>query len=431
MIQTSAIAAAAYGVRLKDIESQLSLSNSSLEALKKKSKEPTIHDIVSKNGLDVVVQSLKKVSLPMLSGFFMHLRSYLENTWLDNKNNLIRGDERVLMLMNALMEVDANKLFVNNTELTARHKDETLRRLNELTLHVRESVTIGQLRDEHLIRVIPKRFNNPLMNLWAFVVDEEPIIKYKPISDYLAYTRKISGSHYSTVAAMGAIANPDIPEDEVQILKNWGRYLGMMAQMLNDMQDFLPLNELDLARGKSEVDAFADLQKGKLTLPVYDLLKGLSRDAMIDLCDDVESLKAYAQLVKEESPSSRKMVEAKSKAQVAAKNIRALAKKTGALQRTSDLIQGISKWAQENIAAEWYEGRRATPKLKEKQALLIRITDKDIRTNRILNAALRAGMIAEKPNDELYDLIDEDSAHILIMPDKKFLPKESWRKEIP
>jgi len=91
------------------------------------------------------------------------------------------------------------------------------------------------------------------------------------LDDYIDRCYKFTGRFMENIAKIGAILGK-ASEEQIEILGEYGKNMGIVVQIVNDIGDFVPPIEGNYDVEKIYQDQFSDMKQGKLTLPVYYVL---------------------------------------------------------------------------------------------------------------------------------------------------------------
>lgn len=220
------------GGRLRDMIVYLSLKSNGVKRL-------------NKNHLKVIA-----------SGEFYNMASYYQNWHLDDKKEIkTENDKKLCHIASHLFREIAEELILE-TDFDSKIKLKLLKELNE-------SNTAIQLGQEFGLNNL--NLNNPELDL----SDEEKMYEFCEKRCFLA-----SGRFYGYSFAMGAIM-ANAKEEIIDKFREIGNLFGTGGQIINDVGDFCLSKNIAKNPEKDYQDQFADLEKGMITLPIYELLKNM------------------------------------------------------------------------------------------------------------------------------------------------------------
>ncbi len=186
------------------------------------------------------------------AGEFYNIASYYENWHLDGKKEVKNEEEQKLCHISSHLFRELAAALITNTTFDPKIKVELLNEISESN----KSIQMGG----------------------ALEMDG---LSYKELSTldalehYQKYLRRcalITGRFYACSFALPPImAEKGIQETE--FFRKMGQKFGIMLQIINDVGDFCLDRDVASTPDKDYQDQFNDLEKGTLTLPVYELLK--------------------------------------------------------------------------------------------------------------------------------------------------------------
>lgn len=174
----------------------------------------------------------------------LNISTYIDNAVLDGKGEISSNG----CVSNYLI---AGRILRNLASKTLRdtHGHFDLERLLE---NIDLDIYVGQFADLNQIKYRRKNYENDK----AF------------LEDYIDRCYRFTGRFMENVCRIGAhltAAN----EEQVDALGEYGKNIGIMIQIINDIGDFVPPEERTYDVEKVYQDQYNDIKNGKLTLPVY------------------------------------------------------------------------------------------------------------------------------------------------------------------
>jgi hypothetical protein len=186
------------------------------------------------------------------SGEFYNMASYYQNWHLDNKKEIKTEDDKKLCHIASHYFREISESLILSTKFNEKIKLELLKEISESN----RAIQIGQ----------------------SFELNSLNINMLKQINDknikelYLKRCFLFSGRFYGCSFAMGPImAEKD--EKTISIFQKIGEFFGTGGQIINDVGDFCLSKNIAKNPEKDYQDQFADLEKGTITMPVYELSK--------------------------------------------------------------------------------------------------------------------------------------------------------------
>lgn len=190
------------------------------------------------------------------AGELLNLSSYQINTSFDNKCGVVTGEQKDLQVIFGMISLDAAYSLIHSTSLHVDKKLNILRLLSDAN----RSMYRGQYLD--LVELT-------LAN-GAHRLGHQAFLRR-----YLKRCDLLSGQVNRNLAAMGAIVADACSASRRQ-METFGLWLGRTLQVVNDAGDMIDV--LHKSRGKTDYqDKFSDLRNGRVTLPVYLLLRTTER----------------------------------------------------------------------------------------------------------------------------------------------------------
>ncbi len=174
-----------------------------------------------------------------------NISTYIDNGVFDGKGNLQEEDKNNYIIAARITRSIAS-------ELLRKQGSPEYSRLESLLHDIDISGYIGQYADLNQVKV--------------GVSDYDDVSEF--LEDYIRRCENLTGRFMGNVCRMGAILS-GASEEEVQALGEYGRCVGIIAQIMNDVGDFVPPKEGTYDVEKVYQDQFSDIMHGKLTLPVY------------------------------------------------------------------------------------------------------------------------------------------------------------------
>jgi geranylgeranyl pyrophosphate synthase len=199
---------------------------------------------------------VKKINLDhkrvIAAGEFYNMASYYQNWHLDNKKSVNTDfDAKLCHLASHLYREKAHEL-INKTSFETQIKLALLSDLSESN----KAIQKGQAFELAGARII----------------DQKNECFEKVLSNCLTRCKYMSGRFYGASFAMGPIMAKANKED-IDAFRQIGTEFGTGAQIINDVGDFCLVKSLVQLSEKDYQDQFADLVKGTMTLPIYELSK--------------------------------------------------------------------------------------------------------------------------------------------------------------
>ncbi|MBW2964505.1 polyprenyl synthetase family protein [Candidatus Woesearchaeota archaeon] len=210
---------------------------------------------------DVVVYlGLKSLGLDRLNavhyriiaaGELFNIASYYQNWHLDDKSEVrTEDDKKMCHIASHLFRESAHKT-INNSELGDRNKLKLLQALQRSNTAIQygQSLELSELN-----------FHNG--------AHKQAIESFLP--NYLKRCYWFSGVFYGASFAIAPIIL-DAGDEAVETYKHIGELFGTGGQIVNDVGDFCLSRQAAACVEKDYQDQFADLVKGTVTLPIWEL----------------------------------------------------------------------------------------------------------------------------------------------------------------
>jgi len=190
------------------------------------------------------------------AGELYNMASYYQNWHLDDKKEIkTENDKKLCHIASQLFRELAESLI-----LETKFKDSIkLRLLNELS-ESNKAIQFGQEFGLNFLNL-----NNDSLDLTKTDLIEQSCVKRA----YLA-----SGRFYGCSFAMGPIM-AEADDETIDKFRQIGNLFGTGGQMINDVGDFCLNKNIAKNPEKDYQDQFADLEKGMITFPIYELSKFL------------------------------------------------------------------------------------------------------------------------------------------------------------
>jgi geranylgeranyl pyrophosphate synthase len=186
----------------------------------------------------------------MAAGELYNMASYYQNWHLDDKKSVHDMTmAKLCHIASHLYREQAHALILE----TALPNDTRMCLLREIS-ESNKSIQVGQ----------------SLELAGSRIVDLSTACREAVVTMYRRRCYSMSGRFYGCSFAMGAIMSR-ANEQQVSLMRQIGEYFGTGAQMINDVGDFCLVPSLVQLAEKDYQDQFADLRKGTMTLPIYEL----------------------------------------------------------------------------------------------------------------------------------------------------------------
>lgn len=205
--------------------------------------------ILEAYGINEITEDHLKV---IAAGEFYNIASYYENWHLDGKKEVKNEEEQKLCHISSHLFRELAAELITNTSFDPKVKLELLNEISESN----KSIQIGGALE---------------MDGLSY----RELDTLDPLEHYQKYLRRcdlIAGRFYACSFALAPImAGKDTKE--IEFFRKMGRKFGVIVQIINDVGDFCLDRDTASTPDKDYQDQFNDLEKGTLTLPVYELLK--------------------------------------------------------------------------------------------------------------------------------------------------------------
>lgn len=222
----------------------------------KRNSKPIMRSTITKLFFDAFSKKEQDLSTAMAISEINNTYEYLVNILIDNKNGMLNGDRAEMIekiqtiCVTALMAREIQEKMVMDLNLSPEAKLRILSLGSEAMAKCAE----GQAIDVTLT----------LDKMDQFQSDEEYLSLYTKKSGYQ------TGCLYGWSAQIGAIM-AGASDTEIELAYKIGFEVGIGVHISNDLGDFAVI---DSSTGfKTYQDQFADLRNGRLSLPVYWVLK--------------------------------------------------------------------------------------------------------------------------------------------------------------
>ncbi|MFT4326303.1 MAG: polyprenyl synthetase family protein [Candidatus Woesearchaeota archaeon] len=189
------------------------------------------------------------------AGELYNMASYYQNWHLDDKSHITSEVDKKLCHIASHIFRELAHQEIYETGFDDSVKLELLHEIHNSNM----AIQIGQAQE-----LTDLTYQN---NVHA--LDKETFVK-----EYAKRCYLFSGRFYGTSFAMGAIMAKK-PKELVNKYGKIGELFGTGGQMINDTGDFCMAKEIANCPEKDYQDQFADLVKGTITLPIYELAKYL------------------------------------------------------------------------------------------------------------------------------------------------------------
>lgn len=188
------------------------------------------------------------------AGEFYNLASYYQNWHLDDKKNITTENDKKMCHIASHFFRDLSEKIINDTKFNDQIKIRLMKEISESNTAVQkgQSFELNELT---------------INNLEKYQSDQKLFLR-----DYQKRCFLFSGKFYGCSFAMGPIM-AGLKDEQINKFKYIGELFGTGGQMINDVGDFCLSKNISHNVEKDYQDQFADLIKGTLTLPVYELLK--------------------------------------------------------------------------------------------------------------------------------------------------------------
>jgi len=174
----------------------------------------------------------------------LNISTYIDNALFDNKNEIKAKEVTNYVIAARILRNRASYLL---RELGNKNYERIEACLNEID----HDVYVAQYQD-----------SNQIVKGVNFRTFKHFLEEYTKRCEYL------TGRFIENVARIGAIL-ADAPQDKVETIGSYGRSIGIIIQIMNDLGDFVPVESENFDVEKSYQDQFSDIRMGKLTLPSY------------------------------------------------------------------------------------------------------------------------------------------------------------------
>lgn len=177
----------------------------------------------------------------------LNISTYIDNAVFDSKGGIKEREE-------ASNYIIAGRVIRNKASEVLRRDQNLDDRLESLLSEADCDIYIGQYVDLNQIK--QEKFYQSIEGF---------------LQVYLDRCYKLTGRFLENIAKMGAIL-ADGSDEQVKNLGNFGKNMGIVVQIINDIGDFVPSKEGIYDVEKVYQDQFNDIKSGKLTLPMYYVL---------------------------------------------------------------------------------------------------------------------------------------------------------------
>lgn len=190
------------------------------------------------------------------AGEFYNIASYFQNWHLDDKKSVVTDQDKKNCHIASHFFRELASRTLQSTALPESTKQQLLKEISESNLAIQQ----GQALELHSLNLI-KQIN--------CLTNDEYLELYKERCSLL------SGRFYEASFVMGAIV-AGANRDTIQTLRSIGTIFGTGGQMINDVGDFTLSKDYVGGIEKDYQDQFADLRKGTITLPLFELSRHIN-----------------------------------------------------------------------------------------------------------------------------------------------------------
>lgn len=186
------------------------------------------------------------------AGEFYNIASYYQNWHLDGKKEVKNEEEKKLCHISSHLFRELAAALITNTSFDPNIKLELLNEISESN----KAIQMGAA-------------------LEMDGLDYRESDTLDVLEHYQKYLRRcglITGRFYACSFALAPIM-AEKGAEEIEFFRKIGFKFGVMLQIINDVGDFCLDRDIASTPDKDYQDQFNDLEKGTLTLPVYELLK--------------------------------------------------------------------------------------------------------------------------------------------------------------
>lgn len=227
--------------------------------LERRLKFPQLRPIVTRLSYEMAGGKNWQQIVPICAAMELQtMYLYLHNWIFDNKKSLWLGQLRDIRtkVNNVIIAAAIMRELMAQTIGNAKISHETKEVVEKEFSESISEICYGQYLD---INLTINRFDE-------FKSDEEFLKFYE-------YKSKIlSGNAYRLSGRIGAIL-AGAGNDKISIISTISELLGVGIHVSNDLGDFAPPNQQNVAFGKPYQDQLADIRENRLTLPIYYVLK--------------------------------------------------------------------------------------------------------------------------------------------------------------
>lgn len=213
-----------------------------------------LRDMAIRMALNICgVKNLNANHLKIIAaGEFYNMASYYQNWHLDAKKEVKDEEERKLCHISSHFFRELAEQTIMEASFNNQVKLSLLKEISESN----KAVQIGQSLE-----------SNSLNHETSIMMDEPRLYEM-----YLKRCRLITGRFYGCSFAMAPIIS-EKDDRTIESFRSIGSKLGVAMQIINDVGDFCLNENISKTPDKDYQDQFSDLEKGTLTLPIYELSK--------------------------------------------------------------------------------------------------------------------------------------------------------------
>jgi geranylgeranyl pyrophosphate synthase len=216
-----------------------------------------LRDIMTILAFDICgIKEINENHLKVIAaGELYNMASYYQNWHLDGKKEVKSEEEKKLCHISSHFFRELAAELIMDTSFNGEAKLLLLKEISESN----KAVQVGQA-----LELDGLNYGEPS------TVDEQELYQ-----SYLRRCSLIAGRFYGASFSFAPIiAQKD--HQTVELFRDIGYKLGITLQVINDVGDFCMNREISKTPDKDYQDQFADLEKGTLTLPIYELSKVLN-----------------------------------------------------------------------------------------------------------------------------------------------------------
>lgn len=200
----------------------------------------------------------KKIAPVCAAAEILNISTYQSNLSFDGKFRVLNQTDRSNQFIASYLLRETVTKILHHTSMQI--SEAKVKRVLECFSHCNTRIYIAQHCDlNQLVRRNLDRYDS---------ID-------KFLEDYTARCLGLSGIFSEQCAYIGGFL-ADAEENILESLKGFGRNFGIGLQIVNDIGDLLPPNTFKRNSFRLECDQLGDLRRGKLTLPIFILLKGIN-----------------------------------------------------------------------------------------------------------------------------------------------------------